>query len=317
MESEGSGDQGGDRKKRKRISRSLELCKERQKKRLKNRFALRNIPRAVNLADAPTVLVLKKYARFERKAVEAGWLKNPVPAADEPYFEVYDVTSGGTMAGDLSPMVMGPVVDQFGDIVGCNVEDAWQGLKVWPCHMDPKGRFDRRKQKLWDAPGTVTVGMFPYTAAKGMHWLPKWTRWSRAVRFSGQGRRHWIPSTVGCKELNELRQKPSNPSAPLFSWYRDKAYCYVSARKLTYCRWYSDLLRGTGAFKELQRRLRAGISLILLDHDGQPRDGSEEIDPVTEASARKRINDESKIFGHGFVLACCLLGIDVWSDEKF
>lgn len=306
----------GDRKKkkegkRKRISEGIELCKKRQRKR-RNRFAVKPMPRHVKLTEAPTIRVMKKYLRFDEEAVAAGWLKNPVPAADEPYFEVYDVTSAGTMAGDLSPMFMGPVVNEFGDIVGCNVEDAWQGLKVWPCHLDPKGRFDRRKQRLWDCPGTVIVGLLPYTTAKGMHWLPEWSKWSRAVRFSGQGRKHWVPSTIGCDALNELRQ-----NAPLFSWYRGKAYSYVTARKLTYCRWYSDLVRRTGAFAELQRRLEAGISLILLDHDGQPRDGSEDIRPVTEGFARTRINDKSKIFGHGFVLACCLLDIDVWSDEEF
>jgi hypothetical protein len=82
-----------------------------------------------------------------------------------------------------------------------------------------------------------------------------------------------------------------------------------------YCIWYDSLVRKTEAYVYLRKRFEAGVNLVLLDTDGQPRDTFPP-EPVTKEMAEKRIDDGDKIFGHGYVLACSLQDLDVWSKFK-
>ena len=140
-------------------------------------------------------------------------------------------------------------------------------------------------------------------------WIPHWSEWSKHIRFSGKGIRHRV----------KVNRSSVNPNVPLFSYYRGQRLPYERARKLMYIPWYAKLAQNTKAYRYLKKRFASGTSLILLDFDGQARD--EEIIYFSrsngEEKMRERINDPSKIFGHGFVLTCLLLDIDVWSNERF
>ena len=85
-----------------------------QKKIVKRTFKWHPINKKL-LVDNPSIRVIKKYGRFDKTAKELGYLKNPKSTSDD-LFEVYDDSSGGFYA-DLSPMLMGPVIDEYGDIV--------------------------------------------------------------------------------------------------------------------------------------------------------------------------------------------------------
>jgi hypothetical protein len=276
----------------------------------------------------PSIRVFKKYNRFSKEAKEKGWLKNPVETEDDK-FEVFDVTTGGVMR-ELSPMVLGPVIDKYGDVVGLNIEDAWQGSKVFPFHMNG-GTFNPKSQTLWKD-GNKNLD------PNGTDWVAEWKKWSRHIQLSGEAKRHRVPKSfmnlrqgtgnqkeevIDTEEGNQKEEVSDeeeqtahtrNPNVPLFSYYREKRLPYVKARKLMYIPWYAELAKQTEAYKYLKERYDAGISLILLDSDGDGRD--KPIEKLTEENLRKRVNDPSKIFGHGFVLASLILGVDVWSDEK-
>lgn len=185
----------------------------------------------------------------------------------------------------------------------CNIEDAWQGMKVWSCHMNG-GRYSSKSPFLWEN------GKKQYDR-QGEEWVEEWKKWSQHIRFSGEAKRHRM----------KIDSAQENPNVPLFSYYRGKRYGYTKARKLMYIRWYAKLAKETKAFAYLQERYRAGIPLILLDPDGQPRDEEAVLISLRNEgkyhSMQQRVNDPKKIFGHGFVLACLLAGIDVWSNEPF
>lgn len=260
-----------------------------QKKTYKRHFC----PKPINLeilVTNPEIFVLKKYGRFNKAAKEAGFLKHPVP---EPgcNFEVYDVTSGGFHA-DLSPMVLGPVFID-GELFAHNIEDGWQGCKVWSFHM--RGHFDAGSPSLWtDDPSSA---LHTY---EEMKWLPEWLKWSKYVRLSGEGKRH----------RNKSKSNSVNPNVPLGSFYKGQMLGYVEARKQMYIPWYAELILLTDSFQYLKKRFDAGTSLVLLDPDGQPRDERWQVQD--QFALQRRVDDISLIFGHGFVLACVLQGIRVW-----
>jgi hypothetical protein len=263
---------------------------EKQQKIVKRRFKEKAITKKL-ITDNPTIRVLKKYSRFDKEAKAKGFLKNPVSDEDDK-FEVYDVSSSGFMS-DLSPMLLGPIIDTNGDILGYNIEDVWQSFKVFSIHMNG-GKFDKKAQNEWKNG----------SKRNDDNWIKEWTKWSENGRFSGEGKRH------RCKI--DKKDKCINPNIPLFSYFHDQKLSYVEARKQMYIPWYAKLVKNTRSFQYLKKRFDSGISLILLDPDGQPRD--EEIIYINEDNMRERVNNKNKIFGHGFVLACVLMGINVWNE---
>ena len=223
-------------------------------------------------------------------------MKHPPESSHGYSFEIYDITSGGFMR-DLSPMTLGPVVDEFDDVLGCNIEDCWQGGKVWTFHMNG-GRFDPKKANLW-VDGSKELD------PEGEEWIPEWKKWNEHICWSGEAKRHRA----------KVDKSKENPNVPLFSYYRGRRMPYENARQAMYCRWYDELVRKTVAYDYLKERFKAGVNLVLLDTDGQPRD---EFPPesVTKEMAEKSIDDREEIFGHGKVLACVIQDINVWSKFK-
>lgn len=265
------------------------MTENKQNKTYTRRFSRKPINSKL-LVDCPTIRVLKKYGRFNKAAADAGFLKNPV-SSDSDRFEVYDTTSGGYHA-DLSPMILGPVhVD--GQLFALNIEDGWQGCKVWSFHM--RGHFDEKSKTLWkDEPNKAKHPI------ESDDWIPEWEKWSKHIRLSGEAKRHRAKA-----DPNAV-----NPNVPLFSYFQGQRLDYVSARKQMYIPWYAELVQKTESFQYLKVRFQAGTSLILLDPDGQPRDQlwiHQDVHSLTS-----RINEFSLIFGHGFVLAAVLMEIKVW-----
>jgi len=267
-----------------------EELKGRQKKLVKRRFRPKPIDPSLFSVE-PTIRVLKKYGRFNAWAKENGYLKNPVPT-EEDKFEVYDVTSGGFHA-DLSPMILGPVlVDGLG--FAANIEDGWQGCKVWSFHM--RGCFAVDAKTLWQDDPTQ-----PAHDPQGNAWIPEWRKWSEHIRFSGEAKRHRAKA-----DPNAV-----NPNVPLFCYWQGERLDYVTARCRMYVPWYAELVQQTESYKYLKARFDAGTSLILLDPDGQGRE--QPWQALSRATLTARIRDPELIFGHGFVLASVLLGVNVWS----
>lgn len=268
---------------------------QKQKKKIKRWFKIHPINKKLIISD-PYIQVIKKYSRFDKKAKELGFLKSPKSTLDNP-FEVFDDSSGGFNA-DLSPMMLGPVIDKYGDCIGYNIEDAWQGSKVFTFHMNG-GKFDPKEKKnnYWKN-GNKKLN------PNGDKWIEEWKKWSEFCRFSGEGLRR------RCKI--ETKDKCINPNIPLFSYYRGKRLSYVEARKQMYIPWYADLVIKTRSFKYLKNRFDKGISLIILDPDGQARDTK--ILKLNKENMSLKINDSKFVFGHGFVLGCVILGINVWNN---
>ncbi len=224
------------------------------------------------------VRVLKIYNRFANvTSALKKW-----PSVEE--YERFNVCKN-TRYQDLSPMVLGPVHDENKDLYAENIEDGWQCSKVWPSHI---GVHDKDGDK----------------------WLPNWEEWSKRGRFSKEARRHRRPKQDAKVKVH------SNPNIPLFSYYMKKRLTYKKARERMYMSWYKTLVVKTDAYKDLKARLDAGINLLLVEYDGLDRTNPLENKDLDEKMLINLLDDDTKPFGHGLVLASVLLDLPVWEYDS-
>jgi hypothetical protein len=132
-----------------------------------------------------------------------------------------------------------------------------------------------------------------------------WREWSRRARFSGEARRHRTP-----KQPGQLTH--ANANIPLFTFYGGQRLSYKEARERMYMVWYQQLAPATPAYKELKAKHLNGVNLLLLDYDGLYREKPEENCDLNRALLLRLLDDDSRPFGHGLVLAASLLDELVW-----
>lgn len=178
-------------------------------------------------------------------------------------------------AKSLSPMVLGPVneMELFGrgKLEALNFENYWQYGKIFP----DLGHISEE--------GKVTKA-----------WI--------TFRNKGYAKERADRHPVGTKRKEGGYYRAST------SGYYGVKMDYLKSRKRVYVIGYAKLVRKTSAFKELRRQIRAGLNVMILDYDivGDNPEGYE----VTVDFLRDRVNDPSKPFGHGYVLAGLLAGIE-------
>lgn len=85
--------------------------------------------------------------------------------------------------------------------------------------------------------------------------------------------------------------------------------CWATlSRKKAYAPQYYQVVTQKAAFKALKTRVDGGQSMMLLDFD-EPREAPDGCE-VNVDYLKAKINDPSVPFGHGYVLAGALLGIN-------
>lgn len=199
-----------------------------------------------------------------------------------------NVTSGsmnkvnGQQIKQLSPMFLGPVSESefFGNGTETALifENYWQYSKVFKelGHIEDDGQLTESWYKF---------------RAKGF--------------AKNKGDRH--PMGTKSKEIKFVDERGKNH----YKYY--SANCsvhfgqkldYIKSRKLIYAPVYAWLVSRTPAFSELEKLVKSGISVQILDNDVLPGSHS-----VTVDFLKERINDPSVPFGHGYVVAGLLVGI--------
>lgn len=188
-----------------------------------------------------------------------------------------DVTSGSrNLLGDrkiaantLSPMKLGPVVDEQGN-EALVFENFWQGGKMWP------------------TAGHIKDGTESEPTAN-------WFRFRAKVYAMQKGKRRPLPfRQYGCATASR---------------YNGRAYSYVDSRKHIYTRYYYQLIKHLPAIKEMQKMVADGKRLMIIDGDGAPRSLYPHGLVLTEESWNQMINDPRHPFGHGYVVAAAVAGL--------
>lgn len=94
-------------------------------------------------------------------------------------------------------------------------------------------------------------------------------------------------------------------------WFENDSWVilpYIAARKKIYCKIYAHLVQSTEAYKMLKSLHDQGQSLQICEMDVRPG-------LITEDVLRQEANNPNQPFGHGYVLAACLLGLTHIFDE--
>lgn len=86
---------------------------------------------------------------------------------------------------------------------------------------------------------------------------------------------------------------------------------YINSRKRVYVPEYYELIRNKEQTQYWKDKINSGINVVIYDFDG-PRnvDGSVKCEEVNLNQLREKINDPTFPFGHGYVVAGTILGIN-------
>ena len=98
-----------------------------------------------------------------------------------------------------------------------------------------------------------------------------------------------------------------------FEGHEDKGDMdYVTSRKEVYVKEYYNLIKEREMTQYWKKMLSEGHNITVYDFDG-PRtvDGDVTCLEVTEDLLREKINDIRHPFGHGYVVACTIAGINI------
>ena len=117
----------------------------------------------------------------------------------------------------------------------------------------------------------------------------------------------WRRQTKG-----KRRYPPGKGKRVLHSNYDGVERDYITSRKEVYVPEYDALMRKTSSFSELRARVERGEDVVVMDFDG-PRTpgGGVSCHEVTLELLKSKINDVTHPFGHGYVVAAGLKGIDI------
>jgi hypothetical protein len=88
-------------------------------------------------------------------------------------------------------------------------------------------------------------------------------------------------------------------------WYENNQWIqlsYIPARKKIYCKVYAQLVQATEAYKMLKELHDKGQGLQICEMDVRPG-------LVTKEVLIRELNNPDQPFGHGYVLAACLMGL--------
>jgi hypothetical protein len=201
-------------------------------------------------------------------------------------FTRLDVTSGSNnklgalQLKSLSPLLIGPVCDCDGGPV-VRFENLWQYRKVYSDlgHWNDKKRQPTVKWRTWQQAGIKRV-----KKGKGIRTPP---------------------------ELSKYKKEHGAKPVPVGSWWQGELLGYVASRKRLFVPLYAQLLRASPTFRALEKLVDDGTDVLLLDSDGPSIECFPNGVEVTTESFVAALEDESCIFGHGFVVAALLAQLDV------
>jgi len=96
--------------------------------------------------------------------------------------------------------------------------------------------------------------------------------------------------------------------------YEDEKMDYVTSRKKVYVPQYYNLInkRGADIILEWKNKIESGVDVVVYDFDGPRNESGEPIcREVSIEFLREKINNTTYPFGHGYVVAGLLKGIQI------
>jgi hypothetical protein len=250
-------------------------------------------------AKKPKVQTLLK-ASVRGSVCVAKYYPGKSPPEKPGYRTVVIHTDARPLGGDLSPYVLR-------DEKGRLLENIWQFSKIYrriDAQRISKSRF-QKNEIIWEHSEEQHIAADGSITREYWAWRNKGQRNYYAVRYPAgfNGRASCVASLW--------------PVDGQLRWLD-----YVAARKHIYCGEYARLAPRTPHFKILSNLLDAGENLLIVEVDGPDPtlthgpyaniSPASPCMPMNEATCRYLINDVTRPFGHGFVIAALLLGGAAW-----
>jgi len=199
--------------------------------------------------------------------------------------------------GEIGPYLLKNEYDQI-------FENVWQFSKVYEKVPKSTQRYSRYDSKIiWDHPAETHV--------KNGKLTPEYFKW----REAGMNAIYPIRYPVGMQDRHTCLYSLVDPNEP------DKQLNYIEARKEIYLKEYVALVKEQPKFKELQRMLKKGINLLIIEVDGPHQESlayyqkkygvdqsfiEQDTMLATPENLDIMLNDEKHAFGHGYCLAIAL-----------
>ena len=211
-------------------------------------------------------------------------------------FTRIDVTSGSMTrvnydgvsvpTTQFSPLLLGPCADD--EDVAKYMENLWQYSKVYPQlgHWDDVEKKPSQKWKLWREKGFSSVK-------------------------KAKGKEKGIRTPPEISKLKKLCRENGENWAPKCSWWKEQELDYVTSRKLMYVPEYSKVVVQTKAFQALKNMVSGGVNILIIDYDGPDPLAYPNGMLMDEKNFLDQLNNTSRPFGHGYVVAALLAGLDI------
>jgi hypothetical protein len=169
---------------------------------------------------------------------------------------------------------------------GAIFENFWQSFKVWE-------NITKQKTKTWEWPAEKHVD------DEGNP-NEKWEKWHESLLHH-----------------DEPVRRPNGKAVPLYSYWNGRHLNLIEARKEIYISYLKQLYRANPVYLKLLEKVRAGKNIMLIEPDGPLLDAYPEgleVNLPLLYSLIERTNyadegfpDRYRPYGHGYVLATCLL----------
>lgn len=186
-----------------------------------------------------------------------------------------DVTSGAGLILQREPeRVLAKELSPL--LIGdeCPFENTWQYSKVYP----QLGHWENGKP------------------------TQKWEEW----RQSGLKKRKRGKGVRTPPEVSKQRKADPEDWKPRCAWWNGEELGYIESRKKIYVPEYAKLIRKSRAFAALM-----GKDVLIIGIDGPPLDKYPNGFEVTEERLVEALNDPTHPFGHSYVVAAELAGIEL------
>jgi hypothetical protein len=233
------------------------------------------------------------------KMIRVGRITNP---KKHPTFEGFIPIVVMTLSSKYGHLGPYGLMDEHGHIM----ENIWQFSKVYqkvPYTLQLASRWDKRI--IWEYPAEVHVDDNGHVNDNYWFWRRSGMNMPDAIRYP-----------VGFNHRHEV----------LYSlWETEEGYKklnYVEARKEIYVKVYSKLVKQHETFNTLVDMLKEGKNLLILEVDGPHQESlpyyknNYQVDDnfiqqdtmlATTENLDIMLNDTKHCYGHGYVLASCLL----------
>ena len=134
--------------------------------------------------------------------------------------------------------------------------------------------------------------------------------WQSGKVFEGIPRETTLAYWQKLKEPKR-RYPGSKGKTVLYAEFDGEHYGYVDSRKQIYVPKYYDLIKDKASLKHYNWLLNNGKNIVVYDFDG-PRsaNGGVQCLPVSLQLYMDKINDVTFPFGHGYVVAGAIAGLD-------